>query len=112
MVKIKGSEKFLHGYSAVPVFIVPGAIGAKADIALPDDFKGAQDLVQLIKVLVSDGTATGAVAEYEIDAFGTAAPATGHAALYDEDNIRIGDATTALDVLLVILKFKSFEKNL
>ena len=112
MVKIKGTEKFAHGYSAVPVFIVPGAIAANANIALPDDFKGAQDLIQLVKVLLSDGTATGAPTEYTIVAAGTAAPGTGEASLYDQDNIRLGDATTALDVLLVILKYKSFTLQL
>ena len=111
MVKIKGTEKFGHGYSAVPVFIVPGVVTAGSNIALPDDFKGAQDLIQLVKVLTSDGTATAVITEYTIIAPG-GTPGTGEATLYDEDNIRLGDATTALDVLLVILKYKSFALQL
>lgn len=112
MVKIKGTEKAVHGYSGLSGFITPGAVTAGVSIPLPEWAKGAQDILHCVVVTLSDGTATGASAEQTVVAPGTAAPSTGEVSLYDKDNIRLGDNTTALSVILITLKYKSFTVEL
>ena len=109
MTKIKGSEKLAHGYSALTVAINTGAKAAQADIPLPTWAKGAQEILQAEKVTLSDGTATGAHTTLTVV---DVTPAAGEILLYDEDNVRCGDATTALDHLILALKYKSFQVNL
>ena len=108
MVKIKGTEKAPHGYSGLSGFILPGAVTAGVSIPLPDWAKGAQNILQCVVVTLSDGTATGSSAEQTVVAPGTASPSTGEISLYDKDNIRLGDNTTTLTVILITLKYKSF----
>lgn len=111
MVRIKGTEK-AEGYRAKTLVINSGAKAANADIPLPTWAKGGQNLLELTVFSGSDGTGSAVATTYTINDFGTASNATGEASLYDEDNIRVGDALTTRDVILVVVIYKSFEKEI
>ena len=104
---IIGTEK-AQGYSSKTIVIVSGAKAANVNIPLPAWAKGAQDLLQLAVMAGSDGTAVAVATEYTINPFGTETNAAGEASLYDEDNIRVGDALTTRDIIICTLIYKSF----
>jgi len=111
--RIKGSEKQKFGYAVYTVLIDPGAVLAGTSIPLPTWARGAQDMLQCIRVRITTDTdgvtpGTGHVTQQTVVARGTATPASGQACLYDDDNIRLGDDTTALDLIICTLIYKSF----
>lgn len=111
MVRVIGTEK-AEGYRAKTIVVVPGSKAANANIPLPTWASGGQDLLGLTVFAGSDGTAVAVATSYTINAFGTETNATGEASLYDEDNIRVGDALTTRDVILAVVIYKSFEKEI
>jgi len=107
MVRIKGTEE-AEGYRVKTVIINPGAKAANANIPLPTPFNNAQSLVSLIVFSGSDGTVAAAATTYTINPFGTATNATGEASLYNANNLRVGDALTTRDIIIAILRYRSF----
>jgi len=105
-----GSVKQEYGLPMVTALVDPGVVAAGSNIALPDYAKGAEDLVTLILVTLSDGTAAGTVVTKTVVAKGTATPAAGEATLYDENNLRLGDATTARDLIIAVLRYRSYQR--
>jgi len=112
MPRIIGSEKQKHGGAVYTVLIDPGTVAANTNIPLPDWAKGAQDMLQCFVFRGSDGTAAAETYTKTVVARGTPAPGTGEACLYDDNNIRLGDATTTRDLILVTLIYKSFTKEI
>jgi len=105
--RIKGSEKQKFGYAVYTIFIDPGAVGANTNIPLPDWAKGAQDMLQCVVGRIYDGTTVGSITEQSVQPRGSTLT-TGQACLWDDDNIRLGDATTAYHWIMVTLIYKSF----
>jgi len=117
MPRVVGSEKQQYGYAVYTVLIDPGVVTAGTNIALPAWARGAQDMLQCIRIRITTDTdgvtpGTGHVTQQTVVARGTATPGTGQACLYDNDNIRLGDDTTALDLIIVTLIYKSFRKEI
>jgi len=110
LVRIIGTEK-AGGYSQKTVIVRPGALAANANCALPTWAKGAWDLVELYTFLGSDGTAAASMVAKTKVAKGTAAPGAGNACLYDADNLRIGDALTTRDMVVAVLEYPTFTKE-
>jgi len=109
-VRIKGTEK-AGGFATKTVMVRPGAYTANTNLALPTWAKGAWDLVELYCFLGSDGTAAASMVAKTKVAKGTAAPGAGNACLYDSDNLRIGDALTTRDMVVAVLEYPGFEKE-
>jgi len=109
MPRLIGSEKQKFGAAVYTVFIDPGAVAAAANIALPAWAAGADDLLQLLLGISSSGNIADPIVAKTIVAKGTAAPGAGEACLYDEDNLRLGDATTAFDWIMATFVYKSFK---
>jgi len=112
MTRIRGSEKLDGGYSVIVVVVTPAVKAAGTSIPLPTQFQGAEDLLALTHFVGSDGTAAAVANIRTIVARGTSAPSAGQACLYDDNNLRLGDATTTKDLLLCIIKYKSFTMEL
>jgi len=122
MVTIKGSEKQKYGYAVYTVVIDPGAVAANTNIPLPDWAQGADDMLQcVVFVGVDQAVNEGGTATYTISTDcvqktvvtkGTATPGAGNACLYDENNIRLGDAIADDDVIFVTLIYTSFKVNI
>jgi len=111
MVKLIGTEQGL-GYAIRTVPKAPGATGALTTIALPAEFYPADELLAAIFFKGSDGTAPAVAQVLIVDPKGTASPASGHIALLDDNNFRMGDATTTRDLVLLTLRYKSFRMEL
>ena len=109
MTTIVGSEKLKHGYSALAVIVNPGAKEVQASIPLPAWAKGAQHILQAVKFKGSTGSSKALATTLKVV---TETPSTGEILLYDEDNVRLGDATTTRDILLLVLKYKTFSMKL
>jgi len=103
-------------------FIVPGAVAANTNIALPDYAKPAKSIKQAIHlaragVVHSACAATGAVHPsdttlapvvftFKILAIVTTTLESGQIQLYDENNVRLGDATVDGDLLILVVEKK------
>ena len=79
--------------------VVPGAVAANTNIDLPGYVGKVSQLVAAYKVTLSDGTASGAISSLTVV---TGTPGAGQIQLVDEDTIQLGDATTALDLLILV----------
>lgn len=132
MPRITGQEKTPFGYASLTVPFHPGAVAANTSIALPEWAKGVQRILAGLHVRKVDHThdvthkacaATSAayasdtaitsttatpVQEVENLAVVTGTPAAGEVQLYDEDNVRLGRATVAGDILILMLLYRSF----
>lgn len=78
------------------VVLAPGAVAANTDITLPLDFV---KLSTVTKVTMSDGTAAGTSAAMTIITSG--APTAGQAILQQRNILRVGDALTTRDFLVI-----------
>ena len=103
--RIKGTEK-AEGYSAKSIVIAPGVVAANASIPLPSWATEAQEILQAVEFNGSDGTAAAVATTLTI--ITTGVPGANEIILFDEDNVRVGNAQTARHVLLLVLKYKSF----
>jgi len=107
MVKLIGTEQGL-GFAMRQAVKAPGTTSAGTTIALPEGYYPADELLAAIHFKGSDGTAAALASVLIVDAKGTAAPAAGHIALLDDNNFRMGDATTTRDLVHLTLRYKSF----
>lgn len=81
--------------------IVPGALGADADIDI--DGGDYEDLTHVDVVSLNDAEPnTLVVTPKTIIAKGTEDPDPGEASLQDKDTLKIGDAVTASDFLIIV----------
>jgi len=113
MPQLIASETQKYGSAIYTVMLDPGAVTAGTSIPLPDWARNADNMLHCVVIRITTDTdgvtpGTGHVATKTIVAKGTATPATGQACLYDANNIRLGDDTTALDLILATLIYKSY----
>lgn len=81
--------------------IVPGVVVANADIDI--DGGDYEDLTHVDLVTLTEGAPnTLVVTAQTIVAKGTTAPGVGEASLQDKDTLRLGDATTVSDFLIIV----------
>jgi len=111
MPVIQGSDKAKYGQVIATVIIDPDGVPANTNIPLPDWARGAQDMVHCLLFRGSDGATTSDFIKKTVIDRGTA-PATGEACLWDDNNIRLGDATTGRDMIVTVLVYKSFKISL
>ena len=105
MPLIIGTEK-AQGYAVRTIVIAAGAVAANTSIPLPAWAKGAQEIVTAIELNASDGTASAVATNLTI--ITTGVPAANEIILFDEDNVRVGNAQTTRHLLILALRYKSF----
>jgi len=77
----------------------PGAVAAGTNIDIPDWAPKIRELVAAIKVTLSDATVAGSIANLTVV---SETPASGQIQLVDENTYKLGDDTTARDLIILV----------